>query len=77
MFPEFQSLEDIEELKKWTFLIGHPMKLCRAFDEAIESLDDGDLFISKMEQLGEKHLENQLQPEYLNVSFVTEHFGYI
>lgn len=68
LFPEFFYLHDLEELRQMDRLTGHPKKIVSAIREAIQSLDDADVFIRNLEMLGEKHLENNLRPEYLSVS---------
>ncbi len=67
LFPEFSYLHDIEELTKVTRLTGHPKKLVTTIRDAIFSLDDAEIFINYLHRLGEKHVENNLRPEYLNV----------
>lgn len=66
LFPEFFYLHDLEELRQMDRLTGHPKKIVSAIREAIQSLDDADVFIRNLEMLGEKHLENNLRPEYLS-----------
>ena len=56
-FTEFEDPKEIENLKTWTILKGHPRKLAYAFNLAIESLDDGLLFIEKIESIGHKHID--------------------
>eukprot|EP00112_Aurelia_sp_Birch-Aquarium-sp1_P006473 Seg1715.4 transcript_id=Seg1715.4/GoldUCD/mRNA.D3Y31 product=Neuroglobin protein_id=Seg1715.4/GoldUCD/D3Y31 len=66
VFPEFGYIEDIEDIKKSPILSGHPRKLTFTVKEAVNCLNDADLFITKLEALGEKHVENNLKPDYLN-----------
>ena len=66
LFPEFENLDNIEDLKLWPELQGHPRKIVRAFQEAIGSVDDGNLFIETMIALGEKH-KTRLKDEYFVV----------
>ena len=56
-FPEFQCMHDLEDMKSSNVLTGHPRKLSYAFDLAINSLDDGLVFIEKIESIGHKHLD--------------------
>eukprot|EP00112_Aurelia_sp_Birch-Aquarium-sp1_P004586 Seg152.8 transcript_id=Seg152.8/GoldUCD/mRNA.D3Y31 product="Globin-2 A chain" protein_id=Seg152.8/GoldUCD/D3Y31 len=56
-FTEFEDPKEIENLKTWTMLKGHPRKLAYAFNLAIDSLDDGLLFIEKIESIGHKHID--------------------
>ena len=55
-FPEFQSMQDLENMKSLKILRGHPRKLSFAFNLAIDSLDDGIAFIEKIESIGHKHV---------------------
>ena len=55
-FPEFQSMQDLEDMKASKILKGHPRKLSFAFNLAIDSLDDGIAFIEKIESIGHKHV---------------------
>ncbi|XP_065051922.1 globin-2 A chain-like [Rhopilema esculentum] len=56
-FPEFKSMDDLEEMKSWHLLKGHPRKLSFAFNLAIDSIDDGLAFIEKIESIGYKHID--------------------
>ena len=56
-FPEFQHMQDLEDMKSGKMLKGHPRKLSFAFNLAIDSLDDGLTFIEKIESIGHKHLD--------------------
>ena len=56
-FPEFKSMDDLEEMKNWHLLKGHPRKLSFAFNLAIDSIDDGLAFIEKIESIGYKHID--------------------
>lgn len=49
-------------------LSGHPKKIINAIREAIKSLDDAENFVTKLEALGQRHVENSLRPDYLHVS---------
>ena len=69
VFPEFSYVDSIEDIKKTPMLAGHPRKITFTVKEAVSCLNDADMFITKLEALGEKHVENNLQPDYLNVSF--------
>eukprot|EP00794_Sanderia_malayensis_P017836 gene17836-19619_t len=66
LFPEFSYLHNVEELKHLDRLTGHPKKLVVTIDDAIAALDDADVFIQYLNELGEKHAANSLKPEYLN-----------
>ena len=68
-FTEFKGMKDIEELKSWPILKGHPMKLSYAFNLAIESVEDGNVFIEKIESLGAKHLD-KLKDDDLKVGLI-------
>ena len=50
-------MHDLEDMKSSNILKGHPRKLSYAFDLAINSLDDGLVFINKIESIGHKHLD--------------------
>ncbi len=68
-FTEFRDLNDVDQLLTWQELKGHPKKLSFAFGLAINSLNDGDVFIAKIESLGTKHLE-KLETEDMKVSMI-------
>ena len=69
VFPEFGFIENIEDINRIPILSGHPRKITFTVKEAVSCLNDADMFITKLEALGEKHVENNLKPDYLNVSF--------
>ncbi|XP_065051870.1 neuroglobin-like [Rhopilema esculentum] len=66
VFPEFGYLESIDEILQLPRLTGHPKKITQAIREAIKSLDDAENFMTKLEALGQKHVENSLRPDYLH-----------
>ena len=50
-------MQDLEDMKRSNALQGHPRKLAFAFNLAIDSLDDGLVFIEKIESIGHKHVD--------------------
>ena len=65
-FPEFNNLENIEDLKLWPTLQGHPRKFVHALISAIDSIDDANLFIDTMINLGERH-KKRIKDEHFAV----------
>ena len=67
IFPGFGNIRNLEEIKNHPVLIGHSRNVVYTIRDAVNSIDNADVFIDKMEETGTKH-EDELQTDPLNVS---------
>ena len=67
MFPDVKGVDDLDNMLQQKKLSGHPRIIVNTLQDAVESLNDAGLFVSKMEYVGSLMVEFAISTEQLKV----------
>ncbi|XP_065052026.1 globin-like isoform X2 [Rhopilema esculentum] len=65
MFPDVKGVEDLDNMLQQQKLSGHPRIIVNTLQDAVASLNDAGLFVSKMEYVGSLMVEFAISTEQL------------
>ena len=68
LFPSVNTCQELQNMRRKGQLYGHPKKLINVLREALQAINDADIFYAKMEGIGKVMAKVGLDLESLKVS---------